>query len=177
MASRTAAAGRQLTDGSIFRRLAVLAMLVVALGGCATPLPFPQAGIGQAPAAWQVAERPEDFIGRDVLWGGMILEVRHAERYTELEMLAFPLDRRQQPIAEDADQGRFILIVGGFLEPTQFAPGRFLTFSGRINGVRHAPLRGEPYAWPVLDTVRPYLWPRDFRESSPRYAVGIGVRL
>lgn len=147
---------------------------LAALAGCATRPPFdPSLPFGPQP--FEVAERPQAFVDQPVLWGGMILEIHPRERYTELEMLAFPLDARQQPMAERADQGRFILVIGGFLEPADFAPGRFLTFPGRVTGSRQGRLRNDDYVWPIVDTLQPHLWPRDFRQNERRWSVGVGV--
>jgi outer membrane lipoprotein len=146
------------------------------LGGCATPAPF-VAAAAASPAVWRVAEHPERYLDTDVLWGGMIIEITHTERYTELEMLGFPLDGKQQPQAERADEGRYILIVGGFLDPADFAVGRFITFPGRVTGTRRGELRGQPYRWPMLDTLQPHLWPKDFRHNDTHYSIGVGVRL
>lgn len=157
-------------------RVLLMALLLAGLSGCATRLPFAPPAL-PSPSPWQVVEQPEAYLDQEVLWGGMIVEVMHRPRYTELEMLAFPLDAKQQPRPEQADEGRFILIVGGFLEPADYAPGRFLTFPGRITGVRRGPLRNEEYVWPMVDTLQPHLWPRDFRQRGSRWSVGVGVSL
>jgi outer membrane lipoprotein len=149
--------------------------MLTLLVGCATPLPFVGAPAG--PTAWEVAEDIERHIDREVLWGGMILEVEHHPRYTELEMLAFPLDHRQRPQPRVADEGRFILIVAGFVDPAVYAPGRFITFPGRITGARRGELRGAAHVWPMLDSLQLYLWPKDFSEEQARFSIGVGVRL
>ncbi len=150
-------------------------LLALSVSGCATAPPPFIANNATSPAVWQIAENPEGHLNREVLWGGMILEIKHEARYTELEMLGFPLDADQQPQAERADEGRFVLIVSGFLDPADFAVGRFLTFAGRITGARRGELRNEPYVWPMLDTLQPHLWPKDFREEGKRYSIGVGV--
>ena len=160
----------------MMRWLVLAVWLGVGLTGCVTPAPF-VASEFDSPAVWQIAENPEGHMNREVLWGGMILEITHRARYTELEMLGFPLDAKQQPQPERADEGRYILIVGGFLDPADFAVGRFLTFPGRICGARRGELRNEPYVWPMLDTLQPHLWPKDFREEGKHYSFGLGVRL
>lgn len=160
----------------MMRWLALSALLAVSVTGCVTPAPF-VASTAASPAVWQIAENPEGHLNREVLWGGMILEIKHRARYTELEMLGFPLDAQQQPQPERADEGRYILIVSGFLDPADYAVGRFLTFPGRITGARRGELRNEPYIWPMLDTLQPHLWPKDFREEGKQYSIGVGVRL
>ena len=149
-------------------------LVAALLSACATPGPFVAAPTA-SPPVWYVAENLARYENQNVLWGGMIVEITNTERYTELEMLGFPLDAKQQPQTEKADEGRYILIVSGFLDPAEFAVGRFITFPGRVTGSRQGELRGEPYIWPMLDTLQPHLWPKDFRQNDKRYSIGVGV--
>lgn len=151
-----------------------LLLCAALLSACATPLPYPAAP-ATSPPPFEVAESIDAHLEREVLWGGMILEVTPRERWTELEVLAFPLDRRQQPLPHLADEGRFILVVAGFADPLEYAPGRFVTVPGRITGLRRGTLRNEDHAWPMVDALSFRLWPREFRQNERRWSVGVGV--
>lgn len=158
----------------ITTRFAPLALALL-LAGCATPPAFEQLPATSAPSPYVVAEAPARYIDQPVVWGGMIIEVKNFESYSEIEMLAFPLDDRQQPLIEQADQGRFIAIAPGYVEGEDFAPGRFVSLIGHVSGGREAMLRNEPYYWPEVALERLKVWPRDFRYNKRRFSVGVGV--
>ena len=153
----------------------LLAAALPILSGCAVAPAFEQLPADPAPAPYTVMEQPERWIDQPVVWGGMILEVKNFERHSEIELLAYPLDDKQQPMLELADQGRFIAIVPGYAEAEDFAAGRFVSLIGAITGGREAPLRNETYYWPEVAVDRLKVWPRDFRQNSRRFSVGIGI--
>ena len=54
-------------------------------------------------------------------------------------------------------------------------PGRFLTLSGRVRGLRVGELYGEDYGWPVVEAEEIHLWPRDWNtREQPRLRLGLG---
>jgi len=143
------------------RQLSLILLLLLA--GCAATLPVPGFPPQDDGGPYAAMRSPERFQGREVLWGAMVIEVRNLAEQTEIEMLAFPLDAHQQPRIEASDQGRFLLILPGYAEPSDWQPGRFFTLHGNIVGLREGSLRGEPYLWPELRVRTAHLWPRDFR--------------
>lgn len=152
------------------------AALVLLLAGCGIAPPYPEVSPEPDGGPYAVMAEPQRFLSRDVLWGAMIIEPVNLADRTEIELLAFPLDARQRPIAEAADLGRFILVLPGFAEPAEWPPGRFLTLHGRVLELRAGSLRGEPYDWPLIQPHSTSLWPRDFR-AGRRWSIGVGVRL
>ena len=153
----------------------LLLALLLPLGGCAVAPAFEQLPASSAPAPYSVMEEPERWLDQPVVWGGMILDVKNFERHSEIELLAYPLDDKQRPLLELADQGRFIAVIPGYTEAEDFAPGRFLSLIGDITGGREAPLRNEVYYWPEVAVARLKIWPRDFRYNERRFSVGIGI--
>jgi len=140
------------------------------LGCVAAPLPAPS-----SPAPLQVAADVDAFVDRPVRWGGMIVDTRSFAHHTEIELIAFPLDRRGEPVPHARDLGRFIVLESGFLDPAIHAPGRFLLVDGRITGDRRGELRGVDYVWPEVDADRVELLPADFRARRPRVSVSVGI--
>jgi outer membrane lipoprotein len=153
-------------------RLALFASLAL-LAGCAAAPPLPGLLPEPGSSPYAAMARPDDYIGREVLWGAMLVEVRNRATHTEIEALAFPLDARQQPRVEAADQGRFLLILPGYAEAADWPAGRFVTLHGRIAGLRPGSLRGEDYLWAEVEPRSVHLWPRDFRVGR-RWSVGVG---
>jgi outer membrane lipoprotein len=158
-------------------RGAALAALLTLVAGCAVAPAFSVLPPDPAPPPHLVAEAPDRWIDRDVVWGGMIVEVRNYERYSEIEVLAYPLDEKQRPRLDLADQGRFIALLPGYVEANDYPQGRFLSLVGRITGERRSLLRDQPRVWPEVDVDRVFLWPRDFRKPRANFGIGIGVQL
>ena len=152
-----------------------LALLAVALGGCATRPAFDDPPPTRVVAPYQAARDGEAHLEKTVMWGGMVLEVNNFERHSEIEILAYPLDDKQRPRLEAADQGRFIALMAGFADPATLPQGRFVTLIGTVTGDRHGPVRGEDYVWPEVDVKRLHLWPQDFREPRSKVSFGVGV--
>ena len=157
-------------------RPAVLACLSVLLAACAAKPPFPGVTGSPAPQPYRVVAGTDgQWQDREVLWGGMILEVRNFERHSEVELLAFPLDPSQRPVPHAADQGRFIALLSGFADPASLPEGRFVTLTGRITGERRGLLHTREYTWPEVDVGQLHLWEPGFAEPRTRFSVGIGV--
>jgi len=97
--------------------------------------------------------------GRQVLWGGRILESRNLADSTELTILAFPIDNAGIPqTGNDIMIGRFILVQAGYLETIDYAPGREITVYGQVAGSREAVLGETRIQQPVLTALQIHLW-------------------
>ncbi|HPF72228.1 MAG: Slp family lipoprotein [Rhodanobacteraceae bacterium] len=158
----------------ILRQCLAMAVAATALCACATRPAFEDAPPTRSVAPYQAARDGETHMDKSVMWGGMVLEVNNFEHHSEIEILAYPLDEKQRPKLESADQGRFIALMAGFADPATLPRGRFVTLIGTVTGDRHGPVRGEDYVWPEVDVKRLHLWPQDFRESKSRVSVGFG---
>jgi outer membrane lipoprotein len=157
-------------------RLPILTTLLTAcalLAGCATVPP-----VALSPPPNVVAGALDAYLDSDVTWGGMVIETVNFDRHSEIEVLAFPLDRHGHPQPDALDLGRFVVVRAGFLDPHVFAPGRLVTASGRVTGDRQGHLRQVPYRWPELDARQLELWTVDRRQTAPRFtfSLGVGIR-
>lgn len=152
----------------------LLAAAFALLAGCAgnPPIATPPPA---SPAPFEAAESLQQRLDEDVMWGGMIVDTRNYERHSEIEVVAYPLDERQRPNPDLAEQGRFIALRAGFVEPNEFATGRFVTLRGPITGDRSVKLRGQDTKLPEIDARELVLWPRDFRTPKSSFSIGIGV--
>ncbi|MEE4331558.1 MAG: Slp family lipoprotein [Wenzhouxiangella sp.] len=156
----------------------VLALVVLIISGCATS-PFESeesivSGIGPAHA---LAESGHE--GQRAIWGGRIVSVSNLADRTEIEVVSLPLDRGDRPRLGAEGGVRFVLVQPGFLEPTRYAPGRYLTVLGQIEGVEARPVGDYLYDHPVLSAESIHLWPADTArwQSRSRFSIGIGIRL
>jgi outer membrane lipoprotein len=153
---------------------ALLTALLTLLGGCASTPPIADAP-RLSPAPYLAGEQLERYLDSDVLWGGSIVEVRQFERYAEIEVVAYPLDHLQRPALDAPEQGRFIALRAGTIDPREFSAGRFVTLRGPITGERRRELRGQTQRLAEMDAREMVLWPWDYRFQRSRVSVSVGV--
>lgn len=118
---------------------------------------------------------PDAYLGKTVLVGGKIIEVKNLSGKTLLFVLQHPLDRRGKPLAVDTSEGRFIVAAPGLLDPAIYAPGRLITCAGRVAGKEARPLGEISYTYPVIEQRELYLLPLESTTSEPRFHIGVGV--
>lgn len=156
--------------------LTLLALLLLALAGCASGPRYDTSRVDNSLTAARVAAAPTAHSGAPVVWGGVIIVTRNQPGFTEMEILSYPLDSAQRPDTGRAEQGRFLVHHPSYLEAVDYAPGRHLTISGRIDKVMQGKVGDAPYTFPLVQADDVYLWPRDTRtRSEPQFHFGIGV--
>ncbi len=156
------------------RRLVLAFLLPVLFTACATAPPLDASGAHTDRWPYQLAHEPAAY-GIELLWGGMIVEVRNLPHRTEIEVLAYPLDARQRPRLDQPGQGRFIAVLPGFADPLAYPQGRFLTLRGRLVGPSDGATGPKAGDLPRLAVQATHVWPRGFRNSGPRIGIGIGI--
>lgn len=118
----------------------------------------------------ELRENPDAFKDRTVILGGEIIETRNAAQGTTLLVLDKPLGYRDEPVAGDAGDGRFLVEVAHYLDPVLFARGRMVTVAGTVDGVRTEPVGEAPYVYVVLRGQQVYLWsPERYAPYPPYY--------
>ena len=140
-------------------RLPILALLL--LGGCATSR-VPEAirdPVLPSPAVTEAQQRPENFIGQRVRWGGSILDVHNTRETTRIEILARPLNSSGEPDDRSRGAGRFIVEMPGFKDPTEYPKQRRLTVVGPLDRMETRDVGDYPYPYPVVAADVWYLWP------------------
>jgi outer membrane lipoprotein len=142
--------------------------------GCVAPT-FDPAGAQTTLAPWEVAGKPLDNV--DVIWGGVIIQVHHFDNDSEVEVLAFPLDRGQRPIPRAPSQGRFRIRIPGYVEAVDFPEGLFLSARGRLIGTRDGSVGKTHYVYPIITDAQIRRWPSGYQFDQTRWSVGIGVIL
>ena len=150
-------------------RLSPLLPAGLLLAGCAADVPLMiRTPPPQPVSIAEVQRSPEAFIGRNVRWGGTILEVDNRERSTLIIVLARPLDDDGEP-RDDADPlGRFIAEIAGFVDPAELPEGRRLTVVGPITEIQKRDVGEYPYRYPVVAATSRWLWPEDVPVSAYR---------
>lgn len=109
-------------------------------------------------------------------WGGVIVSQENLKHSTELQIIAYPLTRRGQPDTDEPPVGRFIAVSQGYLESVDYARGRQVTVSGKIDRLREGKVGQADYLFPVMLTQEIRLWPQQYSGgATPRFNVGFGV--
>ena len=110
----------------------------------------------------QVALDPAPFIGKKVLWGGIIVSSENLAKETKLDIVEVPLTSIMKPGNPDLSRGRFIVEHEGFLDSAIYAKGREITVAGEIVGTRKGKIGEMDYTFPVLKGIKLHLWqPRE----------------
>ena len=99
----------------------------------------------------RLLESPEEFIGKRVMFGGVIVETRALPQGTEVEVVQKEIDFRGYPEMGNKTGGRFIFINKGFLEPEIYSKGRGITGVGKIKGIQISKVGERPYEFPVIE--------------------------
>jgi outer membrane lipoprotein len=150
-------------------RKKVLAVLMAA-GFMASCAPFSRQTMGQVDESLtyrSVQRDPDRYLGKTVLWGGVIVEITNKQKETELKVRETELDIEKRPEDLDRSAGRFIVRYAGFLDPAIYQAGREITVVGEVAEKEVLPLGNTRYSYPVLLAKEIHLWERE--QPGPPY--------
>lgn len=124
----------------------------------------------QGPLPFEVlAKNSNPYIGKLVILGGYVLEVRNLAEKTELVVLQAPLSFQDEPRSKDASRGRFIISHAAFLDPEIYKKNRKITVAGKITGSRVERIENHDFTYPTMDAVQIYLWSQFEKYRYPYY--------
>ena len=149
----------------------VMSVLLIAIliGGCAGKPPKELGGpIADMPTQGGVQASPARYVGREVRWGGEILDVHNASAHTDVEIYGRPLEGNAEPEPAGGDGVRFIARVPRFLDPVEYAPGKRLTVRGRLQQAVTRTVGEFPYRYPLVAVDASHLWPA-YQPPEPAY--------
>lgn len=156
------------------QRASAVLLALAAVAGCTAP-PVIRNAPTLSPPPDEVAASPQRYDRVEVLWGGKILGVRNLTDTTEVEVIAYPIDASQRPDQNAPTQGRFIIVLPGYVEPLDFPPGRFVSVRGRCEGTRVARVDDHDRVYPLLSRDELHLWPVNFPRERGRISFGVGL--
>ena len=141
-------------------RYGFVLVLALLLSACTSqvPLQIREAPAG-SPSLEQVRGHADEYLGRQVRWGGTLIDTGNRENATWLTILARPLSKSGEPGSGDESVGRFIAIVPGFLDPKVYAPDRRVTVSGTVLRSEAGKVGEFPYTYIVVQAKDWHLWP------------------
>ena len=112
-----------------------------------------------------------------VLWGGVVLKTENMSDATQIEVMGYPLDRRQRPMTSKEAEGRFLVRHEGYLEPVDYAAGRSVTVLGTLSGVITGSVGATEYRYPLLKSDEIHLWNQVAPANNPSFTFGVGINL
>ncbi|QOC21126.1 Slp family lipoprotein [Wenzhouxiangella sp. AB-CW3] len=163
---------------ALFRTSGLAMIILLLTAGCATsPVATDRSEI--APLGPAHVLSGEARKGDRVVWGGKIVSIEHLPDRTELVIASYPLDRGDRPRLRAKAGVRFVLVEPDFLEPVDWAPGRFVTALGNVGGVEKRSTGEYRHPHPVLHAQRLHLWPADPARwtTQTSFNIGVGIRL
>ncbi len=147
---------------SRIQRYSVLFLLSL-LWGCAPAISL-QTGADPSLSFKEVAQNPNAYEGRTVLWGGEIIDVLPQENGRNLfEVLEWPLGWREKPRRTVPYQGKFLVLLEGPLEdPSLYRSGTRITVAGEVQGSisgKEVKSVSDPaYHYPLLLSKEVHVW-------------------
>lgn len=123
-----------------------------------------------APIPFRTLQKsPETYVGRTVILGGYVIEVRNLNDVTKLLVLQSPLKSREEPKPRDASEGRFMAVYEGFLDPAVYAKDRKVTVAGAVTGVTRESVNEQSYSYLTLSLQEIHLWEKEIVSRPPPY--------
>jgi len=153
----------------------LLIILITLLGACATSPEFNTQKVDFSLTPISVTAEQQSSIGKQIIWGGVILTTKNLSTSTQMELLAYPLDSHHMPQKDKKPLGRFIIRHSGYLEATLYAQGRILTVVGDIRKIEQGKVGESEYNYPVIDSQQLHLWSSDNDRIKTSLHIGIGV--
>jgi outer membrane lipoprotein len=104
-------------------------------------------------------ETPENYVGRMVMLGGIVLGAKRTETTTEIEILELPVGPNG-PLTEDRlrSKGRFIAVRSTFVDPATLPSGTPISIVGAVTGSTTRPLDDGECTYPVLEAKHIVNW-------------------
>jgi outer membrane lipoprotein len=111
----------------------------------------------------QVAQSPDSYKGRIVLWGGRIIQVLpQADGTTLVEVLRWPLDWWDEPRETVSFHGEFLVLFKKTLDPSRYKRGVRITVAGEIlgsiQGEKIKSVSDPTYRYPLLLNKQIHVW-------------------
>jgi outer membrane lipoprotein len=118
----------------------------------------------------RVSENPKAFQGKQVIWGGEIVEtINQKDGTTQIEVFQRPLGFRGEPSDTDPSEGRFLVLAETYIDAYQYRRGRRITVAGELIGEKIQPIGKLDYRYPLLLSKQIYLWPEYYYYPYPYY--------
>jgi outer membrane lipoprotein len=153
----------------------LLLFTIISLFGCAHVVSkeLRDKAYGEPPPS-ALFKDADEFKGRIVILGGVIVSSANTEEGTYIEVLQKPLDYRGRPEDTDTSYGRFIIFSDGYLDTAVYSPGHEITVAGEVMGKRLRPLGEIQYPYPLIKSKKIHLFETGYGFPI-QFGIGIGI--
>ena len=158
-------------------------VVLVLITACSSQRVIPEALeplVDRAVTFREVADAPDSYHGKIVVFGGEVLKAKRLKDGTQIELLQLPLDKGERPLLDrQQSQGRFLVIQQEFLDPATIVQGTKMTIVGELSKAKVEHLDDVEYRYPVLIVKHLHTWPaqsydRGHAYTYPRFSIGVG---
>jgi len=140
------------------RRLIFL-IFVLLLTGCATVISEQSRKLVDTNDSFKVIKQaPDAYIGKHVMLGGRIANVKNSAEGAQLEIVQFELSTSGYPEDTFLSYGRFLATTGSYMDPLVYRRGMLITLVGEIKGKKIMRLDDMDYTYPVLTMREWHIW-------------------
>jgi outer membrane lipoprotein len=145
-------------------------LIIVFFVGCVHPVSQEiRKGIDADITFESLAEDPNPFLGKRVLFGGVIAVTRNIQDGTELEIVQKNIEPYGNLEAGDYSGGRFLFFSKGYLEPEIYSSGRELIGVGKVTGHKLGKVGDYSYNFPIIEVEELHLL--DEKKLNSSYSV------
>ena len=116
-----------------------------------------------------LVEDPNPFLGKLVLFGGVIVVTRNVQDGTELEIVQKNIEPYGNLEAGDYSGGRFLFFSKDYLEPEIYSSGRELIGVGKVTGHKLGKVGDYSYNFPIIEVEELHLL--DDKKLNSSYSV------
>lgn len=109
----------------------------------------------------ELKQNPEAYVGKVVLVGGKIAQVRNNKEGGTIEVVQFPLDNAGFPLEVAKSAGRFYATSPDFFDPLIYTNNRLVTMTGEVKGKKAGSIDGAEYIFPVIGVKEIFTWKMD----------------
>lgn len=137
-----------------------LMLLLLTATGCTTVISEQSRKLVNTAADFKaVKEAPDNYIGKNILLGGRIANIRNSSDGAQLEIVQFDLTFQNYPEDTFISYGRFLATSSSYMDPLIFKRGMLITLVGEVKVKKTLRLDDMDYTYPVISMREWYLWP------------------
>jgi len=137
---------------------AVILSVVLAMGCSVIPKSIEKEALPEMPLP-ELIQKADQYVGKTVILGGYVLEVRNNRSETRIVAIQSPLGEDYKPEQKNLSQGIIILNYNGILDPKVYVKDSTITVAGKVLGSSATKTFQMPYPFVELDLIHIYRWP------------------